>query len=178
MVDPTLRQDETSMYPELPDWGVYLRWPTDGQSWICSADLSMALQLIPSRRIFRRTRWDRTYYQLEYGKHTIRVRPSMWLKVAPIDLTVGQKVELRSHFGLNDAGIYTIADILLARGSNEVEYHLNSCSMRLPKSFRRSDLKPLHVTYVFRPSDFANSTPKSTTPSSVDLLQVGQLTDE
>lgn len=174
-----LANDESGcLRPFLPDWGAYLRWPTDGQSWIHPNDLATALQMLPSRRVFQRTRWDATFYELRYGSVSIRVRPTLWLQVEPVDLSVGQQVELLSHFGINDPGIVVIADIMLAPGTHEVEFYLKRGEMRLPKGFRRSDLRPLYTRHALRPSDFNHQAVSTAAMASADWLHVGQLTDD
>ncbi len=168
----------SSFRPELPDWGVYLRWPTAGQSWIHTADLAAALKLIPSRRIFQRTRWDNTFYQLHYGAISIRVRPTMWVRVENLDLSVGQQVELLSHHGENEAGVFTISDMLFSPQKQQVEFYLRRRDMTLPKSFTRKDLRPLVVRYQLRTGYFQHQTPTARLPADLDLLNVGDLTDE
>ncbi len=169
----------TSSYrPDLPDWGVYLTWPTEGHSWIHASDLSAALKLIPSRRIFQRTRWDNTFYQLRYGTISIRVRPTLWLRVESLDLNVGQQVELLSHHGENDAGICTVEEILFRPGNQQVEYFLRRGSMTLTKSFGRSDLKPLRVTHKLRSGYFPHQPPCGKLPADIELLNVGDLTGD
>lgn len=172
--DPVL---ETSFRPELPDWGVYLTWPTQGQSWIHPADLSLGLHLIPSRRVFHRTRWDRTFYQLHYGELSIRVRPTMWVRVESVDLQVGQQVELLAKNGANDPGIFTIGDILFCPRKQQIEFAISQRGMTLPRMFSREDLHPLRVTHSLRSGFFQHLPQTSKFPPDLELLNVGDLTD-
>jgi hypothetical protein len=168
---------ETSYRPELPDWGVYLTWPTEGQSWIHPADLSLALRLIPSHRVFHRTRWDRTFYQLHYGELSIRVRPTLWVRVEAVDLQVGQQVELLARNGANDPGIFTIRDILFCPRKQETEFSLSQRGMTLPKRFARQDLRPLRVVPSLRSGFFQHLPQTSKFPPDLEFLDVGELTD-
>ena len=169
---------EVSYRPELPDWGVYLSWPTDGQSWIHAADLSLAVRLIPSRRVFHRTRWDRTFYQLHYGDWSIRVRPTMWIRVDAVDLQVGQQVELLSREGANDPGIFTIRDVLYCPRKRVVEFALSQRGMTLPRMYAREDLRPLRVMHKLRSGFFQHAPQRSSLPPDLELLNVGNLTSE
>ena len=115
---PKIRMDQAAALasphyrPHLPDWGVYLRAPADGNAWVHPEDLQLAQTLIPSRRVFKRVRWDGEFYHLHYGPHQLRVRPTMWRRTPDVDLEVNQLVELLARSGAHDAGIYRIADIL------------------------------------------------------------------
>jgi hypothetical protein len=167
---------ETSYRPELPDWGVYLTWPAEGQSWIHPADLSNALRLIPSHKVFHRTRWDESFYQLHYGELTIRVRPTLWMRVAPVDLQVGQQVELLARNGANTPGIFTVRDILFCPCKQEIEYSLSQRGMTLQKMFSREDLRPLRVVHSLRNNFFQHQPQSSRFPPDLELLNVGELT--
>lgn len=167
-----------SYRPDLPDWGVFLRWPTDGDSWIHPEDVTVAKQLLPSSRVFRRQLWDGQFYHLQYGKLVIRVRPSLWLPVVDNDLEVGQQVEVLSRLHLNDPGIFRIADIWVSAESNVCEYTLHGTLLKLEKRFRREDLRPLHIEYQLRLGYYQHPTPSSQIPPDVKLLNVGDLTSQ
>lgn len=167
-----------SYRPELPDWGVYLTWPTAGHHWIHPSDLSSALNLIPGRRVFHRTRWDRSFYQLHYGKLSIRVRPTLWVRVDAADLQVGQQVELLARHGANTPGIYSIRDILYCPRKQSVEYSLSQRGMTLPRIFAQEDLRPLRVVHPLRSGFFQHLPQTSKFPLDLDLLNVGELTSD
>lgn len=168
---------ETSYRPELPDWGVYLTWPMEGHSWIHPADLSLALRLIPSQRVFHRTRWDKTFYQLHYGELSIRVRPTLWVRVEEVDLQVGQQVELLARQGANDPGIFTVCDILFCPRKQVIEFSLSQRGMTLPRKFSREDIRPLRVVQHLRSGYYQHPPQTSQFPPDLDLLNVGELTD-
>ncbi len=81
------------MWPPLPDYGCFNRWPQDGQSWIHHDDVSIVTRLIPSERVFKRVAFDKTYYHYRYGRLRFRLRPAMWLKVESEGFDVGDGVE-------------------------------------------------------------------------------------
>jgi hypothetical protein len=136
--------DPISLRPDLPDWGVYLRWPAEGVDWIHPEDLDVAQALIPGPRVLKRVRWDGDYYYLQYGPQRLRVRPSLWLRVPDLDLEVGQQVEVLSCDLRNDPGIFRIAEIMYSTATLAIEYHLLSTSMELTKKFAREDLRPVN----------------------------------
>ncbi len=172
MSDPHI----SSYRPDLPDWGVYLRWPVAGEAWIHSDDREIAAQLLPSPRVLRRVHWDGQYYHLRYGTLQLRVQPSMWLSVPAVDLEVGQQVELLSRANHNDPGIYRIADILYSVQSQSIDYYLYGDSLKLEKRFSRADLCPLQVKHYLRVGYYQHRPPTADIPDDVELLNVGELT--
>lgn len=169
-------RDPISYRPELPDWGIYPRWPTKGEGWIHPQDIALVQRLIPSMRVFRRSRWDGTYYWLNYGKHVVRVAPTMWLRVPQtIDLEIGQAVEVLSRDGKNDPGIFRIADILFDSERQEIGYYLYRDQLRIDRRFERDDLKPLEVHHNLRVGYYQHLPQKSALPDDLDRLDVGDL---
>ncbi|MCA9192168.1 MAG: hypothetical protein KDB03_10410 [Planctomycetales bacterium] len=162
-----------SYRPALPDFGCFLRWP-DADQWIHPEDVSLAQELIPSHRVFARRTWDGEYYTLHYGECQIRVRPVMWLSVQAIDLEVGQAVELQSHFGEYDAGIYRIGDILFQPESGAIEYFLMRDAMPLPLPIARELLQPLHIDHHLRVDYYEHQIPKCHMEAA-DTLDVGKI---
>jgi hypothetical protein len=166
-----------SYRPDLPDWGVYLRWPAEDDAWLHAEDVALARELIPSRRVFRRSAWDGQYYHLHYGANRLRVRPSMWVSVPAIDLEVEQEVEVLYRHGRNDPGIFRIADIFYAPEQREIEFYLYGQSLRLPRKFSRRDLQPLHEQHELRVGYYAHQPPRARIPEDVELLDVGKITE-
>lgn len=81
------------MRPELPDHGTFPRWPAEGTAWIHSDDRSVVMHLIPSDRIFKRERFDGTYYHYRYGETRFRLKPCMWLPLTDEGVDIGDLVE-------------------------------------------------------------------------------------
>ena len=157
-----------SYRPDLPDWGAYLKWPCNDGAWIHPEDIEIARSLIPSPRVFRRTRWDGRYYHLHYGSHRLRVGPSMWIQVPPVDLEVGQQIELLYRFGQNDPGIYRIADIFFSAKQNRIDFYLlQNESLRIARRFSREDLRPLEVKYQLRVGFYTHAPPTPHPPADV-----------
>lgn len=171
-------QRRVTYRPELPDWGVYLRWPEDGNDWIHPEHTALAQTLIPSRRIFNRTDWDGEFYHLNYGKHHLRVRPSMWTPIGPIDLCIEQQVELLAQFGKHDPGIFRIEDILYTPEHQSVEFILRRGDIVLETPFTRQDIKPIFVRHHLRTGFYEHVEPKQAEDFHTETLDVGDLTDE
>jgi hypothetical protein len=119
--------------------------------------------------------WDGQYYWLYYGKARLRVKPSLWVHVQPVDLEVGQQVELLSRHGENDAGIFRIREIMLTAGRQEIDYYLRQGEMRISRAFKRSDLRPTCVRYELRAGFFNHQSPKSVPVRDLDTLDVGDV---
>lgn len=132
---------ESTLKPK-PKFGVYLRWPVDGDDWIHPDDVSLALKLIPSRRIFIQTELDDTYRQVRYGKYAIRVEPTMWLEVPDPVFLVGDPVEIKSDMGRLQAQIATVKNVFWNQPKRRVEYQLKRRGQTVPKIFFRHDLLP------------------------------------
>ncbi len=132
--------------PELkvPDrFGVYLRWPQDGNDWIHPEDVELTNQLIPGRRIFQRHALDGDYSKYTYGEHSIRLKPTLWLEVESDGYLVGDRVEIRSQMGKRDPSIATIEDVLWNQHEQFVEYTLVVNGTTLPTSFRFAEIQPV-----------------------------------
>ena len=167
-----------ALRPDLPDWGAYMRPPEDGVAWIHPQDIEIAQALIPSARVFRRSQWDGEHYWLHYGEITLRVRPTLWILTPPVDLDVGEQVELLSRYGANDAGIYHIADILFNARQNQIEFHLRRDDLVIGRPFVREDLRQLHEQHELRAGFYRHELPKAVLPDNIDLLDVGDLLSE
>lgn len=171
--EPTITAD--GYRPDLPDWGAYVRWPHDDDHWIHPEDLPLASQLLPSRRVWRREKWDGKYYLLRYGRNSIRVQPSMWTRAPDVDLNVGQQVELLARHGKNDRGIYELHEIMLSTSQLAIEFFLRRGEMILERSFSRDDLRPLSVHYHLRSGFYKHAVPKSSISDDLDPLDVGDM---
>jgi hypothetical protein len=109
-----------------PQYGVYLRWPCDGDDWIHPEDIESVKRVIPSRRIFEREDIDIDYTMISYANLRLRVRPTMWLDVEYDSYWVGDQVEIKSQLGRRDPMIATIREILWDPDSHRIEYYLQS----------------------------------------------------
>lgn len=169
---------EKLINPNLPDWGVFLRWPEDGEGWLHPEDLGVARELIPSDRVFRRSSFDGEFYLLHYGPILLRCKPAMWLSISSVDLEVEQAVELLARQGKNDSGVFHVSQILYRRELGFVEFCLKRDSLELAQKFRREDLRPLQVQYHLRAGFYEHTPAKPAYPDDLEKLDVGDLLGE
>ena len=134
-----------TIWPEMPDCGVYLVWPCDGTDWIHLEDIKVAENWIPSTRVFRRHSFDGQYYRLQYGEQSVRVKPTMWHRVDDEGFTVGDRVEILSHFQENEPGLGVITEIRFDKPRNQILYSIESRELPLPRPFIAADLVQLTV---------------------------------
>ncbi len=132
--------NQVTIWPEMPDCGVYLVWPCDGVEWIHPDDVSLVESWIPSTRVFRRHSFDGTYYRLQYGEQSVRVKPSMWRRVEDEGLSVGDRVEILSHFQENEPGLGIISEMRFDKSSSRILYTVVSRELPLPRAFVATDL--------------------------------------
>ncbi len=177
MTDPSIAA-VSSYRPDLPDWGAFLRPPASGVDWIHPDDMDQALPMIPSRRVFRRYRWDGEFYWFNYGDTQFRLRPCMWCRLPDVDLEVGQRVELLSHHQRHDAGIYHIAEIVVSRPQTALTFYLRRGALQIEKAFERSDLRPTEVRHALRIGTYPHPRPSCSLPPDYPWLDVGDLLSE
>lgn len=127
-------------WPELPDCGVYLFWPQEGTDWIHPDDISIVQDWIPSTRVFRRHSYDGIYYRLRYGVDVLRVKPTLWLKVADEGFWVGDQVEIRGLLMDREPCIATISEMRFDRVTSRILYQLHHREMPLPNTYTADDL--------------------------------------
>ncbi len=164
--------------PDMPDWGAFLRWPTDGVQWLHEDDIAIAKRLLPSQRVFCRRKWDGEYYWLQYGQDEIRIRPVMWTQVPQVDLDVGQQVELLARLGKNDPGVFRVAEILFCAALGRVSFRLTRDTLTLKKQFLREDLRPVSVKHHLRTGYYHHQAPKLDAAVKTETLYVGDLLED
>ena len=130
-------------WPELPDCGVYLTWPQSGVDWIHPEDVTVAEELIPSGRVFRRVAFDGTYYRLEYGDRVLRVKPTLWSKVPDEGFWIGDQVEIKGDFLTNEPSIAMVTEARYDAATGMISYTLVQRDMLLDKHYHASELRCL-----------------------------------
>jgi hypothetical protein len=135
--------EQMTIWPTMPDCGVYLVWPCEGTHWIHPEDMEIANGWIPSTRVFRRHSFDGTYYRLQYGQQSIRVLPTMWLRVPDEGHSVGDHVEIKSCFQRNDPGLAEIVEIRWDKTHSRIVYTLQSHELTHARSYLAEDFDSL-----------------------------------
>jgi hypothetical protein len=152
-------------WPPLPDMGVYLTWPEKGLDAIHPDDRTLAEELIPSDRVFLRTAFDGTYYTVEYGNQTVRIKPSLWLQVKDEGFRIGDQVEVPSRMMQNDPMIAVILEMRFSQDKGIIHYTLHHNEMPVEYPFAAEDLIQLKPHIKLQPRDYQPPAPKYT-PSS------------
>lgn len=145
-----------TIWPTMPDCGVYLAWPCEGIDWIHPEDVTLVEQWIPSSRVFRRHSFDGMYYELQYGHQRVRVKPTLWHRVEDEGFSVGDRVEVLSHFQENDPCLGVISEIRFDKASGQIVYSIETRELRLPRPFFASDLVQLERKMQLRKPDENN----------------------
>lgn len=167
--------DDPTYRPDMPDFGFYPLWPESGDHWYHPEDAQNIEQLVPSRRVLRRTGYDGEFYLLEYGARRVRVRPTMWLGVPSCDLEVDQAVEVLARQGLNEVCVGIIAEMLYNDSSSQIEFVIRCGQMNLSKRFSRQDLQPLSIKHNLRVGFYEHLKPSCDPAFMHDRLDVGNL---
>lgn len=158
-------------WPTLPDMGVFQAWPHSGVHAFHPDDLDTAQRLIPSDRVFQRTHFDGTYYRIEYGELSIRIKPSMWLAVADEGLRIGDRVEVVSRMLQNDPCIATIVEMRYAASQGAILYTLKQSELPNPRPFVAADLISLSAHEPLRPRDTPAPLPRDLSPPPSDRAE-------
>lgn len=175
-IDNSFAGQVASYRPDLPDWGCLLHVSEEFDALVHEEDLQEAMRLIPSRRVFCRDRWDGEFYWLHYGSASLRVRPSMWVSAPASEFRVGEQIELLRRQGENDAGIYHIRDVTLAKNGEALEYWLRRGEMPIERSFGPDDLMALEHKHQLKVGFFQHAIPVARLPQDLETLNVGNLT--
>ncbi|XZE45696.1 DUF6960 family protein [Pirellulaceae bacterium SH467] len=130
-------------WPELPDSGVYLNWPSEGTDWIHPEDVATVEHWIPSDRVFHRIGFDGTYYQLQYGDAVVRVKPTLWLKLNDDGFRIGDQVEVKSIELEREPIIARILEIRYDAALGSIYYLLEHRELPLARRYLAEELNLL-----------------------------------
>jgi hypothetical protein len=131
------------MWPPLPDYGCFARWPRDGQSWIHPEDVAIVTRVIPSDRIFKRVSFDQTYDHYRYGKIRFRLRPAMWSKIEFEGFDIGDAVETIGRGLERELFIGEISGMYFLKRKGQVAYRLRHNSNTVPGLFLANQMRLL-----------------------------------
>jgi hypothetical protein len=127
-----------------PDkWGVYVTWPEEGLHNVHPDDLWLAERLLPGNRVFLRQDLDSEFNLLSYGRHQLRVRPTMWVETPEPPFKLGDQVEVRSQLGRLTPQIARVAQVFWNSRNRRMEFELSRLGRPVPGRFLASDLSPV-----------------------------------
>lgn len=145
---------------EFPQYGIYPRWPEDGQGWIHPDDVAVVSKLLPSERVVRRESFDGTYYRCRYGKWTFRLRPALWLQINAEGLDVGDEVETIGLGMERDLFVGEVIGMYYVRRKGRIAYRLRRADQNMPRLFLREHLRLLSEKQRVRQGEIEHPTPK------------------
>ncbi|MEM6469606.1 MAG: hypothetical protein AAF802_08535 [Planctomycetota bacterium] len=165
-------------WPQLPDYGCFLRWPENGQSFIHADDVPVANRLLPSPRVFKRTAFDGTYYHYQYGQQQFRLRPTMWRSMRTDGIDIADQVETiglgleRERFVADVWGMYFIE----RKGC--ILYRLRRAGRVVSKLYPASQLRLLNDKSSIRPGGTVYRPPTWDGSGETVSAQPGDLSEE
>lgn len=157
---PTLLQLNLAMWPVLPDYGYFPRWPQDGQGWIHPDDVPLVTRLVPSERVFKRVSFDETYYHYRYGRHRFRLRPAMWLKVKYEGFDLGDAVETTGLSLERELFVADVVGMYFVKRKGRLAYRLRRAGQLVPGLFLAEQMRLLKDKATVRPGDTIHPAPK------------------
>lgn len=129
------------------DYGVYLWWPTDGESTFHPDDVQLARKLIPSRRVFHRERFLDPYVVVTYGPHRLRIKPILFLPVRNEGFDIGNLVQVLSRCGNNWPFIGRVAEMLWHVQEKRIEYGIRRVDRLVPHFYSATDLQRVKCSH-------------------------------
>lgn len=147
-------------WPQFPDFGCFLRWPENGQSFIHPDDIGTVTRLIPSPRVLQRHAFDGTHYHYRYGKLRFRLRPAMWLPVRSEGIEIGDQVETKGLGLERDRFVATIWGMYYVQRKGCILYRLRRGEQIVTKLYPRDQLRVLTNKATVRPPTTKYRAPK------------------
>ena len=147
-------------WPPLPDYGCIPRWPQDGQGFIHPDDVPIATRCFPSERVFRRDSFDGVYYHYSYGSLRFRLRPSMWLKVIPDGLDIGDQIETVGASLERELFVAQVWGMYFVQSKGCILYRLRRGDTHVPRLYTAKNLRLLKDKQKVRPGDTVHPAPK------------------
>jgi hypothetical protein len=148
------------MRPELPDYGTFPRWPADGTAWIHPDDRATVMHLIPGERVFRRERFDGTFYHYRYGDLRFRLKPCMWLPLSNEGIDIGDLVETIGLGMERELYVGTVAEAIYSESEGRCLYRLARAGSLDDRFYGREDLQVLTDKTKLREGTTIHPTPQ------------------
>lgn len=131
------------LWPPLPDYGCFVRWPEEGQGFIHPDDVPLATTMIPSPRVLKRVSFDGTYYHFRYGQRQFRLRPAMWLPIRTEGIDVGDQVQTKGMGLERERFVATVWGMYYINRKGCILYRLMRAGRKVPELFTGEQLQVL-----------------------------------
>ncbi len=149
--DPLMLDNSKSPLPLKPEekHGVFQWWVERLPPWVHPDDLSIANQLVPGNRVFRKVECENFadrklgYSDFVYGQQRMRALPGLWLEIQVDGYEVGDLVEIKSQYGKLRPRIASIGEIEWNRNTQEIEYRLIASDHKINYAYASSDIQPV-----------------------------------
>lgn len=152
-------------WPQLPDYGCFLRWPENGQGFIHPDDVPIVTRMIPSPRVLKRLSFDGTYYHYSYGQLRFRLRPAMWLPVRSEGIEIGDQVETKGVGLEREQFVATVWGMYYVQRKGCILYRLRRVDQVVPKLFAGEHLRCLTEKTSLKPSTSRYRQPAPDSPA-------------
>ncbi|MEN0112138.1 MAG: hypothetical protein AAF805_15565 [Planctomycetota bacterium] len=135
-----------------PCYGHFPWWPEDGDAWVHPEDVTLARQLIPGPRVWRRDGYVPNAQAgtvnevtvLHYGDTRLRVRRSLWRVIDPPAWEIGDWVEVRPRGLTNEPHTGVVRDVHWDDRAGDVRYYLTLADgTPLERAYEAIDFKPV-----------------------------------
>lgn len=138
-------------WPQLPDYGCFLRWPENGQGFIHPDDVPIVTRLIPSPRVLKRFAFDDVYYHYAYGQLRFRLRPAMWHSVRIEGIEIGDQVETTGLGLERDRFVATVWGMYYVQRKGCILYRLRRGEQVVPRLYAADQMRLLTNKETVRP---------------------------
>lgn len=147
-------------WPQLPDFGCFLRWPENGQAFIHPDDVATVTRLIPGPRVLKRLSFDGVYYHYSYGRLKFRLRPTMWLSVKTEGIEIGDQVETTGLGLERDRFVARVWGMYYIQRKGCILYRLRRGEQMVPQLMSSEHLRLLSNKATVRPSSTKYRAPR------------------
>ncbi len=120
--EASIRDEEFASRPDA--YGVFPWWPADDALWLHPYDRPLAEDCLPGDRVWRRHRGEGDFDLVCHGGIRFRARCAMWLEVPPARFWIGDRVEVRSEYGVRMPFFARVAEVRWDRRRRRHRYLL------------------------------------------------------
>lgn len=160
---------------QFPQYGLFPRWPEDGQGFIHPDDVPTATRVIPSERVVQRVAFDDVYYHYRYGKMRFRLRPCLWTKIDSEGIDIGDSVETIGVGLERELFVAQVWGMYYVRRKGRILYRLRKADTVVPRLYLADQLRLLTDKETVRESDIEYPVPRWTgTADTIEGIELNE----